>query len=123
MSRLTVSSSTLATSRTAATTTTTLVSVTATILDAPHPLAARELAHACGAELGWVIRLVETGIVEPPDAQAPPDAWRFRSADLRQALEARRLERDFGVDLDAAALILDLQNEVRRLKTILETRP
>jgi chaperone modulatory protein CbpM len=120
MSRLSVSSSTLATSGT--TTTTTVFSVTATILDAPHALAARELAHACGAELAWVVRLVETGIVEPPDAQASPDAWRFRSADLRCALEARRLERDFGVDLDAAALILDLQNEVRRLKNLLETQ-
>ena len=34
-------------------------------------------------------------------------------------VEARRLERDFGVGLDAAALILDLQHEVRRLKATL----
>ena len=37
-----------------------------------------------------------------------------------KALEARRLERDFGVDLQAAALILDLQREVRRLKAALQ---
>jgi len=37
-------------------------------------------------------------------------------------LEARRLERDFGVGLDAAALILDLEHEVRRLKGVLRAQ-
>jgi len=37
-------------------------------------------------------------------------------------LEARRLERDFGVGLEAAALILDLQHEVRRLKAALQVQ-
>ena len=54
-----------------------------------------------------------------PVASDPPQAWCFGSADLQSALEARRLERDFGVDLQAAALILDLQREVGRLKAAL----
>jgi chaperone modulatory protein CbpM len=41
--------------------------------------------------------------------------------DLSRALDARRLERDFGVGLEAAALILDLSQEVRRLKELLHT--
>jgi chaperone modulatory protein CbpM len=41
---------------------------------------------------------------------------------LQCALEARRLERDFGVDLDAAALILELEREVRRLKALLHAQ-
>jgi chaperone modulatory protein CbpM len=41
---------------------------------------------------------------------------------LRCALEARRLERDFGVGLEAAALILDLQHEIRRLKAALQAQ-
>jgi chaperone modulatory protein CbpM len=85
-----------------------------------RPLAANELAHACGADIAWVAQLVEVGIVQraaPEEAQ--PERWQFRSSDLQYALEARRLERDFGVDLDAAALILDLQHEVRRLKALL----
>jgi chaperone modulatory protein CbpM len=36
--------------------------------------------------------------------------------DLQRALHARRLEHDFGASLDAVALILDLSQEVRRLK-------
>ena len=83
-----------------------------------HPLAASELAHACGADTEWVVQLVEVGIVQISAAE-PPEQWRFSSSDLQCALEARRLERDFGVGLDAAALIIDLQHEVRRLKAVL----
>ena len=84
-----------------------------------HPIAARDLAHACGVDIAWVAQLVEVGIVELPKPASPPDGWHFYSDDLQRALEARRLERDFGVGLDAAALILDLQHEVRRLKAAL----
>ena len=88
-------------------------------IDHAHPLAIAELAHACGAEVDWVVQLVEVGILCGPQTHVAPEHWLFQSADLKCALEARRLERDFGVGLDAAALILDLQHEVRRLKSTL----
>ena len=109
-------------SRIASTVTTGSFSATVTALDAAHPLAVRDIAHACGAEVEWVSQLVEIGIVEATPPEAQPDGWRFRSADLQRALEARRLERDFGVGLDAAALILDLQREVRHLRAVLHAR-
>ncbi|MFH0129319.1 chaperone modulator CbpM [Variovorax sp. EL159] len=93
---------------------------TATAISAAHPLAANELAHAVGADTAWVVQLVEVGILQVETAGTPPERWQFSSADLQHALEARRLERDFGVGLDAAALILDLQHEVRRLKAALQ---
>jgi chaperone modulatory protein CbpM len=89
------------------------IAVTASVLDATPSLAARDLAHACGAEVAWVER-------SPSEPVAGPEQWRFRGVDLRRALETRRLQRDFGVELDAAALILDLQHEVRRLKAALQ---
>ncbi len=95
---------------------------TTVVVNSAHPLAIDELAHACGAEPDWVVQLVEVGIISGPDAHTPPGNWQFQSADLKRALEARRLERDFGVGLDAAALILDLQHEVRRLKAALNTQ-
>jgi chaperone modulatory protein CbpM len=97
-------------------------SFTATMLSSSHPLPARELAHACGAEIEWVVQLVEVGIVEVRTPAERPEDWCFHSADLQCALAARRLERDFGVGLDAAALILDLEHEVRRLKAVLRAR-
>jgi chaperone modulatory protein CbpM len=95
---------------------------TATAISASQPLAANELAHAVGADTAWVVQLVEVGILQVETAEASPERWQFSSADLQHALEARRLERDFGVGLDAAALILDLQHEVRRLKATLQAR-
>lgn len=95
---------------------------TVVAIDSDNPIAALELAHACGADLAWVVQLVEVGIVNAAPAATQPDDWRFFSADLQCALEARRLERDFGVGLEAAALILDLQHEVRRLKAALQVQ-
>jgi chaperone modulatory protein CbpM len=88
-------------------------------IDHENPIAAHELAHACGADMAWVVQLVDVGIVELPSSAIRPEDWCFYSADLQCALEARRLERDFGVGLEAAALILDLQHEIRRLKAAL----
>jgi chaperone modulatory protein CbpM len=98
------------------------VTVTTTALSASHPLAATELAHACGAGIEWVVQLVEVGIIESREPGEQPEQWRFHSSDLQCALDARRLERDFGVGLDAAALILDLEHEVRRLKAVLRAQ-
>ena len=74
---------------------------TTTAVGQLHPLAASELAHACGADTAWVVQLVEVGIVRIETEEAQPERWRFSSADLQHALEARRLERDFGIGLDA----------------------
>ena len=82
------------------------------------PLTVRELARAVGAEDQWVLRLVEVEILHVDEPEAPPERWHFRSADLQRALAARRLERDFGANLDTAALILDLQSELRRLRAV-----
>ena len=99
-----------------------LTLVTAAAIDHDNPVTLQELAHACGADVDWVVQLVEVGIVQVQSPLAQWQSWCFYSADLRKALEARRLERDFGVGLDAAALILDLQQEVRRLKAALQAR-
>lgn len=100
---------------------TTVTVETVVTISADHPVAAQDLAHACGADLDWVTELVELGVLADQSA-ASPQEWRFQSADLQCALEARRLQRDFGVGLDAAALILDLQHEVRRLKAALQAQ-
>lgn len=97
-------------------------SLSVTAISDAQPLVAHELAHAVGAEVDWVVQLVEVGLVEAESTERPPREWRFQSAALQCALEARRLERDFGVGLDAAALIIDLEREVRRLKSLLHAQ-
>lgn len=92
-----------------------IVITSATVVGKSQPLSADDLARACGAEVEWVARLVEVGIVNA--SGSGPAEWRFYSIDLQRALHARRLEHDFGAGLDAVALILDLSQEVRRLKS------
>jgi len=92
--------------------------LTTTVIESA-PLSVRELARAVGAEDQWVLRLVEVEILHVDAPADPPERWHFGSADLQRALATRRLERDFGANLDAAALILDLQAELRRLRALL----
>ena len=91
---------------------------TVTTLIESAPLTVHELARAVGAEDQWVLRLVEVEILHVDAPAEPPERWHFRSTDLQRALAARRLERDFGANLDTAALILDLQSELRRLRAL-----
>ena len=91
---------------------------TATAISTSAPLTIDELAHLCGTQPEWVIRIVETGILQPT-GQNEPAAWRFVSSDIHRALEARELERMLDTNLDAVAMLMDLSHELRRLKNIL----
>lgn len=93
----------------------TLPVVAATVVDWETTLTVADLARACGVEVAWVVQLVEVGVVS--DQTGEPALWRFCSADLRRARQAMLLQRDFESSLDAAALTLDLMDEVRRLKS------
>lgn len=84
-----------------------------------EPLDLGEFARAVGVDEPWIVQLVEIEIVRVESAAAPRSQWRFGSAALQRAREVRRLERDFGTNLDAAALILELQDELHRLRAVL----
>jgi chaperone modulatory protein CbpM len=73
-----------------------------------------ELAHACGMPLDWVHLHVEAGILPAPAAE--PAGWRFSSRDLRRARQLCALERDFDALPELAALVIDLQEEIARLR-------
>ena len=88
-------------------------------VDEDHPLRAEEIARAAGDRIEWVLELVEAGVIAPTAPEAPRAQWAFHGEALRGALDARRLQRDFGVGVDAAALIIELQREVRRLRGLL----
>ena len=73
-----------------------------------------ELAHACGVSLDWVCLHVEAGILAVPGT-GPAD-WRFTSRDLRRVRQLCALERDFDALPELAALVIDLQEEIARLR-------
>ncbi|MES2295640.1 MAG: chaperone modulator CbpM [Pseudomonadota bacterium] len=76
-----------------------------------------ELAHACGVAPDWIVRHVEAGLLHAgARARAGSADWRFASAELARARRLLRVERDFEADDELAALVVDLSEEVRRLK-------
>jgi chaperone modulatory protein CbpM len=77
-------------------------------------LSLEELAAACGVEAGWIVELVDLGILVPQGRDR--SSWRFGATDLGRARRLLRLCRDFEVNLVAAAVILDLLEETERLR-------
>lgn len=74
-----------------------------------------ELARACGVDPDWVAQHVEAGILGG-EASMHLASWRFHSHDLSRARRLLDMERDFDADEELAALVVDLSDEVRRLR-------
>ncbi len=73
-----------------------------------------ELCKMSRVERGWVIELVEHGVVEPlgPDRTI----WCFRVSELRRVRRAMRLRHDLGVNVPGIALALELLDRLERLR-------
>jgi chaperone modulatory protein CbpM len=89
-----------------------------TLIGVDEHLSAEQLARICGVQIQWVAELAQVGILTVRSDE-PMHAWRLGSADLSRARAVQRLQREFEANLDAAALILDLQDEIRRLRALL----
>lgn len=76
-----------------------------------------ELARACGADEGFIRTLIDEGLVALP-AAAPP--WRFGGEELARVRRIQRLQRDFEANLQSVAVMLDLLDEVDRLRAALQ---
>ena len=75
-----------------------------------------ELALACQVEPDWVIRHVKAGVLGE-NGSVEITTVRFRSGDLGRARRLRSIEQAFDANEDIAALVLDLGDEIHRLRT------
>jgi len=75
-----------------------------------------EFARACGVEAEFVLTLIDEGLVLPPVATPQ---WRFGGDELSRVRRIRRLQRDFEANLQSVAVMLDLIDEVERLRSAL----
>jgi len=82
-----------------------------------HALDLDAFAAACGTEAEFVRLLVDEGLVQPV-AQQP--AWRFGGEELARVRRIRRLQRDFEANLQSVAVMLDLLDEIERLRAQLQ---
>ena len=96
----------------------------AVMVDGTAPLSLHEMAYLCEQHVDWVVSLVHEGLVviecDTLPSETPSDLWVFASAAAARARQIARAQRDFEVNLDAAALMVDLMEEVRQLRAQLE---
>ena len=74
-----------------------------------------ELARACSVEPDWVVRHVRAGVLGEGNG-IEITAVRFRSGDLLRARGLLSLEQTFDANEQIAALVLDLGDEIHRLR-------
>ncbi len=89
--------------------------LTGLLLDEESSLTLGELSRACTVHAEWIIELVDEGILEPVGSDIAH--WRFSGACLHRAHTTLRLQRDLGINLAGAALVLDLVEEVESLRS------
>lgn len=84
------------------------------ILEEQTELTLADLCDACTVHAERIIELVDVGVLEPVGRE--PSRWRFSGASLHRARMALRLQRDIGIDLVGAALVLELRDEIELLR-------
>ena len=76
-----------------------------------------ELCRACAVSADWVDQRVRAGLLAPRiEPAAPAGTSRFDAALLLRVRVMHRIERDFDAVPELAALVADLQDEIRRLR-------
>lgn len=72
-----------------------------------------ELCRACAVSPDWVDERVRAGLLAPQELAG---VWRFDAALLLRVRVMHRVERDFDAVPELAALVADLQDEIRHLR-------
>jgi chaperone modulatory protein CbpM len=88
--------------------------LTALILEEQTELTLADLCRACAADTGLIVEMVDEGVLTPEGEI--PTQWRFSGLHLQHARVALRLQRDLGVNLQGAALVLQLLEEMDMLR-------
>jgi chaperone modulatory protein CbpM len=88
--------------------------LTGLLLDEESSLTLGELSRACKMHAEWIVELVDQGILEPGGRDVTH--WCFSGPSLHRARKVMHLQRDLGVNLAGAALVLDLVEEIEGLR-------
>jgi chaperone modulatory protein CbpM len=87
----------------------------------------RDMCRVCGVHAGFLMELVEEGVIAPSPAyrrratrrRAAADTahgWQFDGVAVVRVQRAVRLQRDLGINLPGVALALQLLDELERLR-------
>lgn len=87
---------------------------------AQSQLTLQELCRVFDLPADEIVELVEFGVIEPVHGRQPPE-WRFSARTLTRVRRALRLRQDLQIDYAGLALVLDLLEEVRALRSRLHS--
>jgi chaperone modulatory protein CbpM len=74
-----------------------------------------DISRTCAVHAEYIIELVDEGVLAP--AGREPVLWRFTGGHTHRVIVAMRLQRDLGINLAGVALVLQLLEEVKELRT------
>ncbi|MGE0071908.1 MAG: chaperone modulator CbpM [Thiomonas sp.] len=103
----------------------TVVPLCGTVVEEQSELGLDELCAVCRVERRQIVHLVEEGVIDPLPAQggaASQPLWRFSGESATRARRALRLQRELDLDPAAAALVLDLLDQIATLRRALYGR-
>ena len=79
-----------------------------------------ELCHSCRLPPEQLLRMVEHGVIDPIDYQQTTTEWQFAGNCVVRVRTVIRLQQDLGINLEGAALAVELLDEIRVLRARLE---
>jgi chaperone modulatory protein CbpM len=85
----------------------------AIIVEGEYALTIDAFAQACETEVPMVLMLIEEGLLQPATHN---NAFSFNGEVLARARKIFRLQKDFNANLDCVAVIVDLLDEIERLR-------
>jgi chaperone modulatory protein CbpM len=84
------------------------------IIETRLEMSLSDLCKVCSVTSERVRQFVDEGLVEPVGRE--PSEWRFSGVSVRRVVVAERLSRDLRLNAAGAALVVDLLEEVRKLR-------
>jgi len=87
---------------------------TSVVIDEETRLDVTQFARACGTTIAYVEEMIVEGVVVPRGARPDLD---FGAQEMVRVRRALRLQRDFDASLPSVAVMLDLLDEIERLRT------
>lgn len=87
---------------------------TAELVTSSTRLTITEICQSCNVDRTWISELVSEGVLEPEGRSE--GEWRFAAITVSRVATARRLERDFDLNIPGIALALELLDEIEGLR-------
>ena len=93
---------------------------TGIVIEEQQAMSLSELCQYCSLPEEQLIIMVNHGIIEPLEPSAPCSHWQFSGDSLVRVQTALRLQRDLDINLAGAVLAVELLDEIKELRQLVE---